>query len=193
MKAQTDKPDQSATELLRTPIELTFTFLEAGALNRMRLKVNEAHREAVSDFVRQHTDRYKALFAHFGIQRSAPNAEFFLVIRMGMELFPQGFRYIRKGEKTRGNKARWTTTALLDLYSLVEKLRSAGLKVEEAAGVIATFKLLPKPMPAKESIVSRYYEAKKMVTRFRGGEMSDFEILDCAAFALGLEAPFDQD
>jgi hypothetical protein len=189
MKAQTDKPDQSATELLRTPIELTRTFLEAGAL---KIK-DEAHREAVLDFVRQHTDRYKALFAHFGIPPSAPNAEFFLVIRMGMELFPPGFRYIRKGEKTRGNKARWTTTALLDLYSLTEKLCSTGLTVENAAKVIATFELLPKPVPSKESIVTRYYEAKKMVARFQGGEMDDFEILDCAAFAMGLGAPFNQD
>ena len=75
----------------------------------------------------------------------------------------------------------------------MKELCGTGLTVEEAAKVIATFKLLPKPVPAKESIVTRYYEAKKMAARFQGGEMNDFEILDYAAFAMGVAAPFDQD
>jgi hypothetical protein len=183
MDSTQDGSPKQIPAVLQQPIEYDAPLLVAGAFKPQ----DEFHRAAALDFIKQYTERYLALFEYFGISCTDPNAEFNLILRLAAEVFPAAFRCVRKGEKTRGNKTRWNTAALLKLWSEMKKLIEQGMTVEDAASQIAKKKLIPGPVLAPQSIIARYYDADQMVARFKTGAVTRFEELDYLAFVYGVD------
>jgi orotate phosphoribosyltransferase len=177
---------QEASELLKRPIEYNLEFLAAAAY---KLK-DQKHAEAARNVLAERQRRYEALFVYFGIPTDGLNAQSELIMRMGEKLFPGGFKFLRRGEKHRGRDTRWTTSALVDLWHVIESFRATGLSVEDAACIVQDHELVPADADVA-SIVQRYYEANRLVRRQQTGNATWFEEFDIMAYHFSVPQTLD--
>jgi hypothetical protein len=187
--------DPNVPEVLRTPIEYTVMQVIAAvteADDKVRNFVDEVAMNARREVSEQYKARYRALFEYYGISPGAPNSKDLLILRMGWELFPDGFRRTVKGKKAGVKKTAWTVGARLELLGTMDQLRSAGMSIEDAAKYVRDHKLLPSSVSANQdvgSIKTRYHEAQNMVERVKAKDLTPAEELELLAFHYGAKVP----
>jgi hypothetical protein len=179
-------------DVLRTPIEHTLYSLIATRLKNDD-DISVAARREVHE---QLMERYRALFEYYGIFHDTPNAKDMLILMMGWDLFPDGFRQVLKGRKTGVKQKRWTVSARLELLETMELLQSAGMSIEKAAQHICDHKLLPKQVQKVQdtsSIITRYHEAKKLMERIKAKDLTPAENLELLAFHYEVKLPASEE
>ncbi|MBO1903984.1 hypothetical protein KHP60_04460 [Microvirga sp. 3-52] len=189
------KYDPKLPEVLRSPIEYTVMQLIAAvteADDKGRNFVDEVAMEARQQILEQGRARYRALFEYYSLSPSDPDAKDMLILMMGRDLFPAGFRRTVKGRKPGVKETCWTVGARLELLDTVETLRDKGMKINAAAKYIADNNLLPSGVSANQHpdcIKTRYHEAQNMVERIVAKALTPAEELEFLAFSYGAKRP----
>ncbi len=178
--------------ILAQPIEYDSDFLLAGFSKQAGVKLDdeqfETARQAAQDVADQWHARLMALYEHFGIPPSAPDAQMRLIWAMAGKCFPRALELVRRGEKKGGRTKKLMTKELLRLRDVVQELReeSPGLSIPAAAERIKKDDLLPelfhKTMTSARTIERQYHHANRLMKRLRGGQATIFEVLDCAEY-----------